>query len=140
MKIFIDANLLIYLNTLKTLDKRIIYENFYLNLLSKYKAYTDVLVLDEVIYISWRKYRAPYKISLEFINSIVLPFIEILPLGEAEYKKASEILETHQIKPSDALHAAAMTLNSNSKKATENKEFAKIDRRTRIWISKNTTY
>ena len=136
MKIFIDANLLIYLNTLKTPDRRSIYENFYLELLSKYKAYTDILVLDEVIYVSNKRYKAPYKTSIEFINSIVLPFVEILPLGEAEYKKAIEILEAHQIKPSDALHAAAMALHNISKIASEDKEFDKIDGITRIWISK----
>jgi len=136
MKIFIDANLLIYLNTLKILDKRRMYENFYLELLSKYKAYTDVLVLDEVIYVSSRRYKAPYKTSIEFINSIVLPFVEILPLGETEYKKAAEILEKHQIKPSDALHVATMTLHNISKIASEDREFDKIDGITRIWISK----
>jgi len=136
MKIFIDANLLIYLNTLKILDKRRMYENFYLELLSKYKAYTDVLVLDEVIYVSSRRYKAPYKTSIEFINSIVLPFVEILPLGETEYKKAAEILEKHQIKPSDALHLATMTLHNISKIASEDREFDKIDGITRIWISK----
>jgi len=136
MKIFIDANLLIYLNTLKILDKRRMYENFYLELLSKYKAYTDALVLDEVIYVSSRRYKAPYKTSIEFINSIVLPFVEILPLGETEYKKAAEILEKHQIKPSDALHLATMTLHNISKIASEDREFDKIDGITRIWISK----
>lgn len=33
MRVFVDANLLIYLNTLRTAEVRAIYENFYLNLL-----------------------------------------------------------------------------------------------------------
>ena len=46
MKVFIDAPLLIYLNTLTNLRYRILYENFYIEILTKYKPYTDVLVLD----------------------------------------------------------------------------------------------
>ncbi|MCS7385833.1 MAG: hypothetical protein NDF55_03695 [archaeon GB-1867-005] len=38
MKIFIDSNLLIYLNTIKTPEWRKIYENFYLDLLLSYKS------------------------------------------------------------------------------------------------------
>ncbi len=49
MKVFIDANLFIYLNTVVDPYIRELYENFYIDLLSKYKAYTDVLVLDELI-------------------------------------------------------------------------------------------
>lgn len=63
MKIFIDTSLLIYLNTLTDSRDRILYENFYIDILTKYKPYTDVLVLDELIYISEKKYGIPYKIS-----------------------------------------------------------------------------
>ena len=134
MKIFIDSNLLIYLNTIKTPEWRKIYENFYLDLLLNYKAYTDVLVLDELLYTSKKKYNVPYNITIEFIESIVLPYIEILPLNEKEYKKAAELLKTHNIKPSDALHIAAMTTNNITKIASEDKEYDKIKEITRIWI------
>lgn len=135
MKVFVDANLLIYLNTLRDPGKRRIYENFYLEILSRHKAYTDALVLNEVIYISARRYRAPYRVSMEFIDSIVLPFVEILPLGEAEYRRAAEIIEKYQVKPSDALHVAAMALHNVSGIASEDREFDRIDGLTRIWIS-----
>ncbi|OYT31017.1 MAG: PIN domain nuclease [Thermofilum sp. ex4484_79] len=134
MKVFIDANLLIYLNTLRTLEKRVIYEDYYLKLLSKYKAYTDVLVLDEVIYVSWRKYRVPYETSISFIESIVLPFVEILSLGENESGKAIEILREYRIKPSDALHVASMVLNGIPRIASEDSEYDKIDEIARIWF------
>ena len=135
MKVFVDASLLIYLNTLRTPEKRRPYEDFYLGLLSKYKAYTDALVLDEVIYVSAKKYKVPYEISLEFIDSTVLPFVEILPLGEEEYRKAAEILKTYRVKPSDALHVAAMTLHDISKIASEDKELDKIKGITRVWLA-----
>ena len=132
MKVFIDSNLLIYLNVLKS-KYRSIYESFYLNLLSTHKAYLDVLVLDELIYISKRKYNAPYDLTLSFIDSIVLPYVEILPLGEEEYMKASEILKTYEIKPSDALHIAAMALNGITKIASEDEEMEKVEEIQRIW-------
>ena len=55
MKAFVDANLLIYLNTVRSVAVRVLYENFYVDILEKYKAYTDVLVLDELLYVSWEK-------------------------------------------------------------------------------------
>jgi len=134
MKIFIDANLLIYLNTIKTPEWRKIYENFYLNLLLDYKAYIDVLVLDELLYISKKKYNAPYNITIEFIETIILPYLEILPLNEKEYHKATQILKTYNIKPSNALHAAAMLTNKIAKIASENKEYDKIKEIKRIWL------
>ncbi len=136
MKVFIDANLLIYLNTLKTPEKRVVYEDFYLKLLSKYKAYTDVLVLDEIIYVSWRKYGVPYEISIGFVVSIVLLFVEILSLGENEYKKAAEILKEHRVKPSDALHIATMILNDIQRVASEDDEYDDANEITRIWIDR----
>jgi len=135
LRVFIDSNLLIYLNALKSPELRARYESFYLDLLSDNKAYTDVLVLDELIYISKRKYNVPYNISLEFLESIVLPYVEILPLGKREFDKASELLKSLNIKPSDALHAATMILNGISKIASEDKEFDKVKGVERIWIS-----
>ncbi len=134
MKIFIDASLLIYLNTLKTPGKRGPYEEFYLDLLSKYKAYTDVLVLDETIYVSAKKYKVPYEISLDFIDHLVMPFVRILPLGEDEYKEAAEIIKKYGVKPSDALHVAAMMLNGIVRVASEDRELDKVEGINRVWL------
>ena len=38
-------------NTLTNSRYRILYENFYIETLTRYKPYTDVLVFDELIYI-----------------------------------------------------------------------------------------
>ena len=135
MRVFIDSNLLIYLNAMKSPELRASYESFYLDLLSDNKAYTDVLVLDELIYVSKKKYNVPYSISLEFLESIVLPYVEILPIGEGEFDKASKLLKSLNIKPSDALHAATMMINGISKIVSEDMEFDKIEGVERIWIS-----
>jgi len=46
LKVFIDAPLFIYLNTLTDSRERLLYENFYIDILTRCKPYTDVLVLD----------------------------------------------------------------------------------------------
>jgi predicted nucleic acid-binding protein len=87
VKVFIDAPLLIYLNTVTDPKTRILYENFYIDILTRYKSYTDVLVLDELIYIS-KKNGIPQRITIEFIESNTLPYINIINLGEEEYRQA----------------------------------------------------
>ena len=108
MKVFIDANLLIYLNTITNTTVRRLYEIFYFDLLRKYKAYTDVLVSNELVYVSRKKYKIPYRTSLSFIKSSILPYVNILKLGEDEYIEVAKILSDYNIKPSDALHLGAM--------------------------------
>ncbi|MEM2434470.1 MAG: PIN domain nuclease, partial [Candidatus Bathyarchaeia archaeon] len=82
MRIFIDSNLLIYLNTLVNRNLRIIYEDFYTRIIEENEPYTDILVLDELIYVSQKRYNIPYKATLEFIEEIVKPFVNIISLGE----------------------------------------------------------
>jgi len=135
MKVFIDSPLLIYLNTLANSKDRILYENFYIDILTKYKPYTDVLVLDELIYISKKKYGIPYNVSIEFIRSNILPYVYILSLGEEEYGNAEKILVEYGLKPSDALHLGAMVNNNINLVVSEDREFDKIPAIKRLWIS-----
>ena len=134
MRVFIDANLLVYLNTLTTEDVRVIYENFYLNLMAEHRIYTDVLVLDEVIYVSKERYSVPYVTTLSFIESIVLPYTTILPLSEDEYREAAKLIEKYNVKPSDALHIGAMITNRIPTLVSEDKELDRISEIKRVWI------
>ena len=134
MRVFVDAPLLIYLNATRTPEVRRAYEDFYLDLLSKHRAFSDALVLDEVIYVSKRKYNVPYDVTREFIESIVLPFVEILPIGAGEFEKASEILRSHRVRPSDALHLGAMAVNGITSIVSEDREFDGIEGVKRIWL------
>ncbi len=43
MKVFIDTPLLVYLNVLADSRNRILYENFYIDALTKYKLYTELM-------------------------------------------------------------------------------------------------
>jgi predicted nucleic acid-binding protein len=134
LKAFLDTPLLVYLNTVASDERRIVYENFYLELLSKYKLYTDVLVLDELIYVSKRKYNVPYSVTLDFIDSIVLPYTTIVELGEDEYREAARLLSTYNIRPSDALHVAGMKTHGIRLIASEDREFDRIPGIQRLWI------
>ena len=134
MKVFIDAPLLIYLNTLTNLRYRILYENFYIEILTKYKPYTDVLVLDELIYISKKKYNIPYDVSIKFVETNILPYTTVLNLGEEEYEYATEIIVKHNLKPSDALHIGAMMNNNITLIVSEDKGFDRIPAVKRLWI------
>ncbi len=134
MKAFIDAPLLVYLNTMSDPRARKFYEDFYIRTLTDYKLYTDVLVLDEVIYISRRKYGIPYYVSLKFIESIVLPYVSIINLGEDGYKLAAGILVEYSLKPSDSIHLGAMLSNGISLIISEDKEFDRVKEVKRLWI------
>lgn len=133
MKAFIDAPLFVYLNTL-TDGVRNLYEGFYLDVLSRYKPYTDVLVLDELIYISKKKYGIPYDVSIEFIETSILPYVTIISLGEEEYRQAIKFLLEYNLKPSDTLHLGAMVSNNITLIITEDSEFDVVSQIKRLWV------
>jgi predicted nucleic acid-binding protein len=133
VKVFIDAPLLIYLNTVADPKTRILYENFYIDILTRYKSYTDVLVLDELIYIS-KKNGIPQRITIEFIESNTLPYINIINLGEEEYRQAIKFLLDYNLKPSDSLHLGAMINNGINIIVSEDGEFDKVPIVKRLWI------
>lgn len=133
MKAFIDTGLFVYLNVMKSRE-RIVYEEFYEHLLQDYITYTNILILDELIYVSYRKYRVPYTLTLEFINDNILPYVEVLNIGLSEYRYAEKILREHNIKPSDAIHAATCLNNNIGFIVSEDRDFDKIPGLTRIWL------
>ena len=92
MKLFIDACFIIYLNTVTDeQDKKKLN-----NLLSKIigeELYTDLLVLDETLYISKKKYNVDYETTLNFIEEIILPFTSVVPIEEKDYRLMKEYLK-----------------------------------------------
>ena len=135
MKVFLDTPLLVYLNTVADEQHRSVYEDFYLDMLSSHKLYTDVLVLDELIYVSRKKYGVPYDVTLDFIDSIVLPYVVILGLGEEEYREAARLLLKYRLKPSDALHIAVMKTNGIGLIVSEDRELDRVPEVKRIWLT-----
>jgi len=51
MKVFVDAGLFIYLNVPMREEQAQLVDSFWRNLLSEHEVFTNLLVLDEVIYV-----------------------------------------------------------------------------------------
>lgn len=135
MRAFIDSNLLIYLNVTSDPDTRISLEEFYVDLVRNHELYLDPLVLDELLWVSKKKYRIPYDITSEFIISVVDPFVEVLSLGREEILESITILK-YGLPPSDALHLAAMKLNGIDTVVSEDEELDKVPWVRRIWLKR----
>ncbi|MEM4983284.1 MAG: type II toxin-antitoxin system VapC family toxin, partial [Candidatus Bathyarchaeia archaeon] len=108
---------------------------FYTRIIEENEPYTDILVLDELIYVSQKRYNVTYKITLEFIEDIVKPFVNIISLGEDEYNIAAKVILEHNIRPSDALHLGAMKKKNISTIVSEDKDFDKIEWINRFWLT-----
>lgn len=134
MKVFLDANLLIYLNALGDKDGSDI-EKFYVELL-KEDLYTNALILDETLYISMSKHRVPYNLTVEFLKTNVLPFSTVIPIDESDVSLMEKYLSRYKLKPSDAIHLSTMEKLGVLNIASEDVEFDNVKEVKRIWFSK----
>ncbi len=134
MRIFIDASLIIYLNVRLPDEEAEIIDSFWLDLVSNNILYTNVLVLDEAIYVSKKKYNVEYDDTIELIDKAIIPYVNILPIRTDEYVKAKEIMRKYKLKPSDAIHVATIINNGLQAIATEDRDFDKLGIK-RIWIN-----
>ncbi|KAF5432923.1 hypothetical protein C5S36_07610 [Candidatus Methanophagaceae archaeon] len=133
-KIFLDANYIIYLRYAED-DK--IYE-YCLELLKKvdeYEPITNIIVIDEVVWILWNKYGIDKSEIFEFIDRIV-EFLTIIPLDDEDYKRLKELMFNYGLKPSDALHVSTMSKAKTSYIITEDGEFDSVEWIKRIWWGK----
>ena len=133
MRIFLDASFIIYLNVDVSdyLAEKI--DALYRQLMTNDKLYTDVLVLDEVIHVSRKKYKVPYSETINMLDEIVIPYVEVLPIGLMEYLKAKENMLKYNLKPSDAIHLAVIENNGLQAIVTEDEDFDRIPIK-RIWF------
>ncbi len=134
MKLFLDTNLFIYL-ALGSSDPN--YETsideFYKGLLEDNEPHTDVLVLDEFIHVLKRKYGVPYERAIGFIDETVLPVVKVLPLTFFDYLTAREIILKYNLRPSDALHVAAIQNNGIQAIVSEDEDFDRLPLK-RLWL------
>ena len=133
MRVFVDASLLVYLNVRMPEEEAKLIEKFWLDLVENHLLFTNVLVLDEVIYVSKKKYGVEYVETLEFIDKAVLPYVEILPIGLNEYLRAKELMSKYGLKPSDSIHAATVETQGLQAIATEDEDFDETGIK-RIWL------
>ena len=133
MKILVDANLLIYLNVG---SKPVELYEFWRSLVKSHELYTDIIVIDETLYISKKKYGISYADTIEFLEKTVLPFVDIIPIGIPEYVVSKKFMLKYSLPPSDAIHAAVIELHGLQAIASEDKHFEKTEF-TRLWPSTN---
>jgi len=133
MRIFLDASFIIYLNVDVSdyLAEKI--DALYKQLITNNKLYTDVLVLDEVIHVSRKKYKVPYSETINMLDDIIISYVEVLPIGLMEYLKAKENMLKYNLKPSDAIHLAVIENNGLQAIVTEDEDFDRIPIK-RIWF------
>ncbi len=130
--IFIDTNLLVYINTPnKNYDK---YLSFYEGLIREDRAFINMIVIDELLYVSGKKYKVPYNETLEFIESLVFPFATMLPLEEVDYFLMEEMLR-YCPQPSGSIMAASMKRASIETIISEDNGFDRIPGIKRKWLT-----
>ncbi len=130
--VFIDANFFIYMNTpIRNLDSFI---DYYEKELTSTRTFTNLMVLDELVYFSKKKYGIQTNVTLEFIDSMVLPFTSILPLEESDYLIMKETIK-YCPKPSDALIVASMKRSSITDILSEDSGFDKVSGISRRWLN-----
>jgi len=133
MKVFVDSSLLVYLNVKMPEEEARLIEDFWLDLLSNHTLFTNIIVLDETIYISKKKYDVEYEETLKFIDRVILPYVEVLSIGLSEYLKAREFMFKYGLKPSDSIHVATIVNHGLQVVATEDEDFDKVGIK-RLWV------
>ena len=134
MKAFLDSCFLIYLNAMVDDERRLVEELF--RRLLEEQLFTNMLVVDEVLYIS-RKYGVSYETTLDFLKNTVLPYAEVLPVEEEDFKPVEKYLLKYGLKPSDAIHLATMEKAGISNIVSEDREFDRVKGIKRIWVTPN---
>lgn len=134
MKIFLDSSFLIYLNA-STDESRKPLEQLFKKILPE-ELYTNILVIDETLYISRKKYKIPYDLTFNFIKHIILPYTEIIPIEKIDLEPIRKYLIKYEIKPSDAIHLATMEKKGINNIVSEDEDFDKIKGINRIWLNK----
>ncbi len=133
MKLFIDTNLFVYLNSNIDEDLATRLDSFYTNLIRDNEVYTNVLVLDELIHVSRRKYGVNYPETISFIGDVILPGVKVLPITFNDYLTAKEIILAYNLRPSDALHIATIQNNGLQAIVSEDEDFDRLPLK-RLWL------
>ena len=133
MKVFVDSSLLVYLNVKMPYSEAKLVEDLWLELMLKHSLYTNVLVLDELIYVSKKKYGVGFEETMEFIDRAVLPYVDVLSIGLSEYIGAKKLMKEYGLKPSDSIHVATIESYGLQAIATEDEDFDRV-RIKRIWV------
>lgn len=133
-KLFLDANLAIYLNTI-TGSERTRIDRFFKGILRQ-RLFTNMLVLDETLYVSKSRYAVPYAVTMRFLRRAFLPHTEVIPIAEEDLQATERYLTEYDIKPSDAIHLATMDKAGIALIASEDEDFDAVPGIKRVWLDK----
>jgi hypothetical protein len=131
-KLFLDANLVIYLNTV-TGEERPVIDRFFKSLLRQ-RLFTNMLVLDETLHISKRRYAVPYAMTMNFLRRAFLPYTEIIPIAEEDLQATERYLTKYDVKPSNAIHLATMEKLGIASIVSEDEELDSVKGVRRVWL------
>ena len=131
-KLFLDANLAIYLNTM-TGEERSTIDRFFKSLLREH-LFTNMLVLDKTLHVSRRRYAVPYAMTMSFLRRAFLPYTEIIPIAEEDLQATEKYLTKYDVKPSDAIHLATMDKVGIASIVSEDEMLDAVKGIRRIWL------
>jgi len=134
LKVFVDANYIIYLRYSQS-DETFDYCVNLMKKLENHELLINIVVIDEVVWILNRKYRISLDEIFEFLDRIT-NFVSVVQLGGEDYRFMKEIMLKYSLKPSDAIHVASMKKAGIKFIVSEDPDFDRIDWIKRIWINK----
>jgi hypothetical protein len=133
-RVFLDANYLIYLRYAENGE---IYE-YCVELLKKLdedEPITNVVVIDEVVWILKRRYGVDEAEIFDFLDRMV-EFLTIIQLDEGDYNRMKGFMLNYGLKPSDALHVSTMSKTKTSYIISEDGEFDRVEWVRRVWLGR----
>lgn len=131
-KLFLDANLVIYLNTI-TCEERPTIDQFFKSLLRE-RLFTNMLVLDETLHVSRKRYEVPYAMTMSFLRRALLPYAEIIPIAEEDLQATESYLTKYEVRPSGAIHLATMDKLGIRSIVSEDEELDVVKGIKRVWL------
>lgn len=132
--VFLDANYIIYLRYAED-DEIYEYCVELLKKLDEYGPITNIVVIDEVVWILRRKYGIEEGEIFDFLDRVV-EFLTIIQLDDEDYKRMKEFMLNYDLKPSDALHVSTMSKTKTSYIISEDGEFDRVEWVRRVWLGK----
>ena len=95
---------------------------------------TDLLVVDETLYISRSKFRVPFDLTFKFLRTNILPYTDVISIEGSDIDHFESYLSRYHVSPSDAVHLAVMEKEGATRIASEDEEFDKVKEVKRIWL------
>jgi len=89
------------------------------------------------LYVSRRGYGVSCPVTMKFLHSTLLPFVEIIPIGEKDLQAMEKYMIEFDVRPPDSIHLATMDNMGITSIVSEDEEFDAVDGVKRIWLSKD---